>query len=414
MATFKAVVQKHQQRRDGKFPVSIRVTHNRKSFYLPTGLYCSQSQINKKTFEIKDQFIIARVVKLIMDYERRAQSANSTNLSTLSAEELKNILLLTPTSIDYLGYCRELAASNPKKKSALCSALGIIENMGIKEMSVTDFNSSFLHRFKEYLDTTTLPVRKNGRIIGRKPYAQNTKKGYLQALCHVFRLLQRKYNTEFNTVISHNPFFNLEMYQRGITAKRSMSAKQIRSFFSLKARTKSEQETIDMMRLSFCLCGVNMIDILSFEKSALVLDGGRLSITYERHKTKGRKMSNTATSVRIEPEITDIIRKYRAPKDSKYLFKFGKLQPNYNSTLSISHRVSRMCDANGLGHITPYWFRHTWATIARNECDVSKDDIDLCLAHSGNNPMADVYIRPDWSRIDRANRKVLDYVFVEQ
>ena len=98
-------------------------------------------------------------------------------------------------------------------------------------------------------------------------------------------------------------------------------------------------------------------------------------------------------------------------KEGERLFDFG-----YNMTdTSLSHYVSSkardICKIIGLPPMSQYWFRHTWATIARNKCGVSKDDIDLCLNHTGNNPMADVYIDYDWSIIDRANRKVLDYVF---
>ena len=66
-------------------------------------------------------------------------------------------------------------------------------------------------------------------------------------------------------------------------------------------------------------------------------------------------------------------------------------------------------------HIAPglffYMVRHTWATFARNKCDVSKDDVAMSLNHIDQAlKTTDTYIDPDWSIIDRANRKVLDYV----
>jgi integrase len=188
-----------------------------------------------------------------------------------------------------------------------------------------------------------------------------------------------------------------------------MSVDELRRFLSIDARLDTQQVAIDLMRLSFCLCGINLIDIFSLEKDAF--DYKSMRISYMRRKTRDRTLNNSFVSVRIEPEIYDILGKYLAPKDSKYLFRFETLCGDYNSTMRIGHRVKSLCEANGMDPMTPYWFRHTWATIARNDCDVSKDDIDLCLGHTGNNPMADVYIRPDWSRVDKANRKVLDYVF---
>lgn len=409
MATFKAVVQQHQQRMDGKFPVSIRITHNRKSVYLPTGLYCSISQINRRTFEIKDQFIITRTSATIRGYEQKLLHVDTADLFSMSGSELKNFLTLSAGNIDYLSYCYELVESDEEKWGDLKHALAIIREMGIDKMSAMDFTSSFIRQFREYMDEKQLPITKKSVIVGYKPYAQNTKRSYLIAVCQVFRMLQRQHNTEFNKVIYHDPFIGFENYRHSQTAKRSMTAERIRAFFALKGHSIKQQMTLDMMRLSFCLCGINLMDLLSMKKSSF--DKRTMRLTYERHKTKDRRMDHALTSVRVEPEIYDLMEKYKAPDSSELLFCFGDFTAKASCTRLIACRTARTCNILGFEHVTPYWFRHTWATIARNDCDISKDDIDLCLAHVGNNPMADVYIRPDWSRIDRANRKVLDFVF---
>lgn len=59
-----------------------------------------------------------------------------------------------------------------------------------------------------------------------------------------------------------------------------------------------------------------------------------------------------------------------------------------------------------------YSVRHSWATIARNVLNISKDDIDLCLNHVNEaHKMADVYIDKDFTRIDQANRRMIDLLF---
>jgi integrase len=336
-------------------------------------------------------------------------TVDGATLASMDTNELKNFLTMSAKQIDYLGYCRRLVEANPQKWNKLSSCLLIIKDMGITKMNITDFNSMFLRKFKEYLDNTPVPITKNKVMVGHKHYSQNSKRLYLYTVCQVFRMMQRDYNTEFNTVISHNPFIGLEHYQTGITAKRSMTVEQVRAFFNMQVKSKSQQATVDLMKLSFCLCGINLMDIFAMEKSAF--DEKSMRITYERHKTRDRTLTHSLTSVHVEPEIYDIINKYRAPYDSKMLFSFKHYVADYNSTRKAYLSLRHLCKIYEIDPITPYWFRHTWATIARNECDISKDDIDLCLAHSGHNPMADVYIRPDWSRIDRANRKVLDCVF---
>ncbi|RLA75485.1 MAG: hypothetical protein DRG30_04440 [Epsilonproteobacteria bacterium] len=61
--------------------------------------------------------------------------------------------------------------------------------------------------------------------------------------------------------------------------------------------------------------------------------------------------------------------------------------------------------------VTTKWARHTWATIARNDCRINKDDIALCLGHQDiDNQVTDMYIKYDYSIIDDSNRKVIDFV----
>lgn len=409
MATFKAVVQRHQQREDGKYPVSIRITSNRKSCYIPTGLYCSPAQISKKTFEIKDQFIIARTNKTISEWERLVLFSGCAHFDEMSAKELKKLFSIPQNGIDMVEEITRINSINPLKRRKLASLLSLLRKMGITELKTSEFTSNFLYKFKEFLDKRSIPITKNCIIVGYKHYAQNTKRDYVSMLCQVFRELQRRYNTEFNAVISHNPFINFDNYKVAMTAKRSLSADRVKAFFDLPVGIRSRRETIDLMKLSFCLCGINLIDIFAMEKSAW--DERAKRITYARHKTKDRSLSHSIVSVRVEPEIYDIIERYKAPEDSPLLFNFKGMKADYKSTHKICKRVVKLCEKYGFEPITPYWFRHSWATIAYNDCDVSKDDIDLCLGHSGRNTMADVYIRPNWSRVDNANRKVLDFVF---
>ena len=69
-----------------------------------------------------------------------------------------------------------------------------------------------------------------------------------------------------------------------------------------------------------------------------------------------------------------------------------------------------MCDELEIDYIQFYSARHSFATIARNDCNVSKDDIGLCLNHSSGGSITDVYIKKDFTRIDEVIRTVVDFV----
>ncbi|MCL2041944.1 MAG: hypothetical protein FWG84_07915 [Bacteroidales bacterium] len=68
MATsFKAVVLRHQVRRDGTYGIKIRLTHNQRSKYINTGLVVTEDDITPD-FQLKKRFFIAEVEKLIKEY----------------------------------------------------------------------------------------------------------------------------------------------------------------------------------------------------------------------------------------------------------------------------------------------------------------------------------------------------------
>ena len=56
-----------------------------------------------------------------------------------------------------------------------------------------------------------------------------------------------------------------------------------------------------------------------------------------------------------------------------------------------------------------YTARHTWATIA-HKIGISKDVISLALGHEFGCKTTGIYIDYDLEQIDKANRKVIDYI----
>lgn len=55
--------------------------------------------------------------------------------------------------------------------------------------------------------------------------------------------------------------------------------------------------------------------------------------------------------------------------------------------------------------------RHTYATLAFNELDASRDDVSAALGHKYGSEITAVYINPDIRKVDELNRRMLDLVF---
>ena len=126
---------------------------------------------------------------------------------------------------------------------------------------------------------------------------------------------------------------------------------------------------------------------------ANVIDG---RIEYVRLKTGKRY------SILIQPELLEIMKKYQG---TRHLFSFCEKYKNANSfSISMNNALRSLRDG-----LTTYYGRHTWATLAF-KLGISKDTISLALGHSFGVRVTSTYINADLSRVDEANRKVIDWV----
>lgn len=178
--------------------------------------------------------------------------------------------------------------------------------------------------------------------------------------------------------------------------------------------TTREKLGLDLFFLSFFLVCINAVDLYEMQKSSYVK--GRLK--YHRTKTKTRRKDKALISIKVEPIAMKLMEKYLDPdKESPFLFVFHKMYSCHdNFTRTINTGLKSICETNDMPVTTMYVARHSWATIARNECGVSKDDITLALNHKSSDKaerVTDIYLKKNWSMIDKANQKVIAY-FEEQ
>jgi integrase len=221
--------------------------------------------------------------------------------------------------------------------------------------------------------------------------------GAIQKLFKEFRLEYNDYDSDV-VVIKNNPF---EAYKvpRSTTKrkKRTLTKQELVSLRDYQCKNTKDEFARDMFLLSFYLVGMNTRDL--YDCPAPVF--GR--IEYNRGKTKDRREDQAFISIKVEPEAQAIIDKYKGKKallDLKDFVSFKQFNNILNKHLKNI--------ALGLFF---YMARHTWASMARNKCDVSKDDVAMALNHIDQVlKTTDTYIDPDWTIIDRANRKVLDYL----
>src|SRR5690606_31428841 len=153
----------------------------------------------------------------------------------------------------------------------------------------------------------------------------------------------------------------------------------------------------ELYMLSFFLCGMNAVDL--YQLNPQDIRNGR--VDYNRSKTKGKRKDNAFISIKVVDEAKPLLEKY-----------IGSVAKRYSSigcfNKALSKGMEQVCRLSGLSDVTFYWARHTFASVARNDCRVSKDDVALALNHvDEGNRTTDIYIAKDWKIMDDVQRKVI-------
>jgi integrase len=230
----------------------------------------------------------------------------------------------------------------------------------------------------------------------------------------LFNAAMLEYNDEDKDEIRiiHYPFRKYKLKKAPATEKRNISALQMQCIRNASEDSLILKRTIfarDVFMLSFFLVGMNFADMYEADK----YENGRLS--YERKKTKGRRQDRAFISIKVEPEAAEILEKYRDKTGQRVFDFYNRYSDSHTFSSNVNKGLKKVAEACNIDEpLSTYYARHTWATMARNKCGVSKDDVDLALNHVDQGvKMADIYIEKDWSLIDRANRAVIDHLNIE-
>lgn len=127
-------------------------------------------------------------------------------------------------------------------------------------------------------------------------------------------------------------------------------------------------------------------------------EGGRLH--YRRHKT------GKLYDVLVCREAARLIRLHRG--DERLL----DMADSHTTLDSFTSKVnSQLKGIEGLPHdLSMYWARHSWATIAANDLDISQDVISHALGHSTGAKITAVYVDYSLRKVDEAVERMERWV----
>lgn len=420
MLTIKAEVQRDKQRSDGTYNVKVRFTQDRKVKRLSSSLFVSSKDLTK-SFNFKEGTTVKREVdKLIQTYQEKcAKLQLEVNHYTLDDifSFLKSEREQTQ-SIDFIQYCKEwLETTDIKGKKNYQSALNsFISYLGKEHLKTDEVTSQLLNGFKAHLnlkrEKQVLQLQKQGKRIP----SNRTVSLYLGSIRHLFNEAKKKYNDYDKNIIliPHSPFEHVEVPKQEATRKRALSAETINQILKLPyIRNANGKERIcpfnlakDCFILSFCPMGMNSVDLHSCDE---IEDN---AITYYRSKTTGRRLDKAKMKVVIPPVLSSLMEKYK-DHTSKRVFRFYQMYNtanNFNRAINLGlKQIGKILKVDDLEF---YAARHSWATIALNKVGIDKYTVHAALNHVDETMrVTDIYIERDFVNENKANAKVVKYVF---
>lgn len=420
MLTINAEVKKDGLRSDGTYNVKLRFTLDRKMRRLATSLFVTTKDLSKDLKIRKSSPIRQEVDNLVRSYQKKCAKLQ-IELNHYTIDDVMDYLdceIQKQQPIDFIKFSREwIAHATIKGAINYTTALNaLIRFIGEEKLDIKLMTQDFLENFKTFLIKEKEARTRNLLEQGKRVPSNRTLSLYLTSIKRLFNEAKKKYNKrEKNLIlIPNNPFIDFEIPKQEATRKRAIPADIIKKVWNLpyKDMKKGYKSTCrynlakDCFILSFCLMGINSADLYNATEMA------NNTITYNRTKTKDRRLDNAQMKVDIPKIASPLIEKYR-DKNGKRLFNFYQYyadEKGFNK--AINYGLKEIGTILGVDDLEYYAARHSWATIALNKVGIDKYIVHAALNHIDDSmKVTDIYIERDFVNENKANAKVVKYVF---
>ena len=420
MLTIKAEIKRSELKVDGTYNVKIRFTLDRKVKRLSTNLFVTQQDLTK-SLKFKEDTSIKREIDRLVLYYREQCLKLQLDQNHYSLDEIIEFLngeQEKQQTIDFIKFSREwIASATIKGAPNYTTAINaLVRFVGKEELDINLITLEFLEQFKAFLigerDARTKKLMQQGKRVT----SNRTLSLYLVSIKKLFSEAKRKFNKKDKNLIliPNSPFEDFKIPKQEATRKRAISVDIIKKLWKLpyKDMKKGYKSTCrynlakDCFILSFCLMGINSADLYN----ATEMKGN--TIVYNRTKTKTRRLDGAKMMVDIPKIVQPLIDKY---KDStgKRLFNFYQFygdEKTFNKAINSGLKeIGSILEVDDLEY---YAARHSWATIALNKVGIDKYIVHAALNHIDDSmKVTDIYIERDFVNENKANAKVVKYVF---
>lgn len=423
MLTIKAEIKKSELKVDGTYNVKIRFTLDRKVKRLSTNLFITSKDLTK-SLKFKEDTSIKRAIDRLVLYYREQCFKLQLDQNHYSLDEIIEFLngeQEKQQTIDFIKFSREWIASTTIKGAPNYTTAinALVRFIGKEELDINLITLDFLESFKAFLNKEREIRTKRLMQQGKRIPSNRSLSLYLINIKKLFNEAKKKYNKKEKNLIliPNSPFMELEIPKQEATRKRAISADIIKKLWKLpyKDMKKGYKSTCrynlakDCFILSFCLMGINSADLYN----ATEMEGN--TIVYNRTKTKDRRLDKAQMKVDIPRLVLPLVEKYK-DKTGKRLFNFYQYyadEKGFNK--AINYGLKEIGTILEIDDLEYYAARHSWATIALNKVGIDKYIVHAALNHIDDAmKVTDIYIERDFVNENKANAKVVKYVFGKQ
>ncbi len=401
MATFKTCVRK--RRNDGFWYVYIRVTHQKKVGYIKTDKMVSDAGLNSKG-DVTDPYVTKWCADRILEY---VNAMNRTCSENWCLNDVIQYLQTCEEDVCFSDYARmhmnrmrdEGHARNARNYEL---SLQHLERFaGTTRVMCSMLTSTFVNNWIKSLEGT-----------------RRAKEMYPICIRQVFKAACTELNDYDRGVmrIKTDPWRKVEIPEADRTEKLAITPGQCREFFGAPipesdSRFPSAEFGHDIAMMIICLGGINTVDLYNMRKEDYY-DG---VLHYRRAKTMRSRSDEAYMEMRVPDMLMPTMEKYMEGADDGYLFNFHKRLHSSDSMGAKANKGIRMiCESLGMARedwYCCYTFRHTWGTVAQNDCGASIAEVAFGMNHASGHRVTRGYLKLNFEPAWELNEKVVELIF---
>ena len=381
MITYKPIIIPGGRRKDGIWPVKIRVTFKGVSRRIPTTLACTDADLTRSG-KIKNAAIMERAGELIARMREATADLSPFTLEAWSVDEvvahIRAALSADSFRLDFFAYGRELIAGKIPHTRA--------------------YYQTALNALADYLGRDTLDINSitRGMLVSFAESVGETKAArHLAKLAFIHRSARDQFNDEDAGAIRipRQPFQNLPKVRPQGKGQKALQPQELQALIDCTPANEWEALALAAFLLSFCTMGANLADLYA--------EKGPISGVwcYKRRKT------GVYNEVAVNARIAGLAGQLQEGPAGWWLPALHRYGTADTATHNINKWLAQIAARLGLPSFRFYAARKTWATTARR-LGIEKATIDDALAHAGDYRMADIYAEKNWTLTAAANERV--------